>query len=217
MSLIIQKPDAVLLDFDDTLVDTKPIIQKALDNTLKKYNLTQEIIKERGIDINRSLRDYFEEIFEEKLDEARNHFYSFYDQFAVNLEIFPNALQVLDFLKDYNVYTAIVSNKSHLRLKNEINNRLKLGHYFKSIVGSGEAIEDKPSAIPAKLALEKLNLDSFDNVWFIGDSFVDMETAKNLGCKAILFGTESLSQNIEIFYKTKNHAELLNLLKKTYA
>ena len=102
------------------------------------------------------------------------------------------------------------------RLRNEITNKFAWHHYFTSIIGSGDAIEDKPSMHPAKLALHGSGIMDYSNVWLIGDSSVDLKTAQNLGCKAILFGNNTQADNIPFYLSVANHQELLKLLENIY-
>lgn len=216
MHKIISKPSAIIFDFDDTLVNSKPIVNQALQATFKKFSIPEDIISIKNIDPNRSLRDYFCHIFTDNLKEAAEIYYDFYNQFSQNLEIIKNADKVLDFLLKNSVYTTIVSNKRSKKLREEISDKFLWNHYFKAIIGSGDAEEDKPSIKPALKALEDAKLNNFDEVWLIGDSLVDIQTAHNLGCKAILFGKAKLPDDIIPHLTIHNHDELLEFLRKIY-
>lgn len=212
MTKIYTKPSAVIFDFDDTLVDARPIINKALFATLDKFNVDRNIIDLKNIDINRSLRDYFCHIFVDNLKEAAAAYYSYYDEFSKDLKMLEGAEEVLKLLKNNKVFITIVSNKGGVRLRHEIKNIFSWHNYFDEVVGSGDAKEDKPSSLPAKLALKNSNLLDYKDVWFIGDSMVDVETANNLGCKAILFG----SIHHDVYHNVANHKDLLKLFRDIY-
>ncbi len=209
------KPSAIIFDFDDTLVDAKPVINKALAATFAKFNISEEIITVKNIDVNRSLRDYFHHIFADNIKEARDAYYSYYTEFANDLTMLDNAEEVLKLLHHHNVFTAIVSNKGGPRLRSEIQDKFAWSHYFAAIIGSGDAEEDKPSPLPAQLALQRSNLLDYSEVWLIGDSLVDLQTAANLGCKGVLFGN-SEDSNSDAHFIVPNHAELLKLLQRIY-
>lgn len=208
----IRKPSAVIFDFDDTLVDARPIINNSLFATLEEFNIPKSIIDLKNIDINHSMRDYFHQIFGNNVYQARDIYYKFYTEFSKELKMLENADKVLDFLKSQKAFISVVSNKNGNRLRDEISNKFFWNEYFFSIIGSGDAAEDKPSIKPAILALSKLKLTKFDDVLIIGDSAVDLKLAENLGCQAILFG------NAKIDAKTRvaNHIELLELLRSIY-
>ncbi len=211
------KPSAILFDFDDTLIDARPTINKALDSTFTEFGISKEVITANNININRSLRDYFQQLFADKLPEARAAYYKHYKQYAKDLTAFESAEDVLKLLQQQGVYTAVVSNKNGPGLRAEVNDLFAWQDYFKAIVGAGDAKEDKPSAMPALLALEQSGLTDYSNVWFIGDTSVDLETARNLGCKAILFGkTSAIDQEIPIYLSVNDHNHLLQILKDIY-
>ncbi len=217
MSKIISKPSAIIFDFDDTLVNARPIVNKALQATFDKFNISEEIISIKNIDTNRSLRDYFHHIFVHNLKEAAEAYYGFYYEFSKELKMLEQANEVLDLLHNNQVFTVIVSNKKGPKLRQEINDMFLWQHYFQAIIGSGDVEEDKPSIKPAIKALENANLSNYDDVWFIGDSLVDIQTAHNLGCKAVLFGAATLPDNISTHLSVNNHDELLKLLREIYA
>lgn len=214
---IIEKPSAIIFDFDDTLVDSRPIIHKALSATFDKFNISEEVITVKNIDFNRSLRDYFHQIFSNNLQEAAEAYYSYYNHFSKELSILEGAEKVLNLLLQNKVFTSIVSNKKGHILREEVINKFAWQHYFKSIIGSGDTEEDKPSIKPAIKSLEDANLSSYENVWLIGDSLVDVQTANNLGCKAILFSSSSQPTDIQPNLSVSNHKELIELLNKIYA
>jgi phosphoglycolate phosphatase len=213
------KPSAILFDFDDTLVDARPIINKALESTFANFGISEEIIKTKNIDINRSLRDYFHYIFADNIIEARETYYKYYTEYASNITAFDQVEAVLKLLQQHKVFTAVVSNKNGPRLRSEIYDIFAWQDYFAAIVGAGDADEDKPSPLPAKLALQTSGLTDYANVWFIGDTIVDLETARNLGCKGILYGDnpKAREEGVSFYYQVKNHNELLELLQVIYA
>lgn len=209
---ILTRPKVILFDFDDTLIDTKPIINKALEATFTKFKI--DIESYRNIDLNRSLKDYFQEIFKDNLNEARDTYYQHYREYSKVISPLANAEEVLSFLKNKNVYIAIVSNKTSSILHEEITNKLNWRHYFSSIVGSGDAEEDKPSTKPVELALKNFKLDSLEHVWLIGDSLIDLKTAENFGCKGILFGKNIFVDKPKFHLEVRNHRQLLNILEE---
>jgi phosphoglycolate phosphatase len=210
------KPSAVVFDFDDTLIDAKFIIKKALSATFDQFNISKDVLEQKNIDINRSLRDYFHHIFADNIKEARDAYYFHYDHFSKDLSALEGAEEVLKLLHHNKVYTAIVSNKGGERLRKEVKEKLAWQNYFASIIGSGDAQEDKPSPKSAELALKDANLEHYNDVWFIGDSLVDLETAANLTCKGILFGNSHSNHNLPHYHSVANHDELLKLFQGIY-
>lgn len=213
-----KKPSAIIFDFDDTLVDAKPIIDKALSATFTKFNIDKNIIKTKNIDTNRSLRDYFYHIFADNIIEARDAYYNYYYKFSEELKVLDQSEDVLKLLHKNKVFTVVVSNKRGEKLRSEIKDNFLWQDYFSAVVGAGDVEEDKPSPMPAKFALQKSGLKDYSNVWFVGDSLVDLQTAKNLGCKAVLFGDSLLEQShdMPVYFSISNHSEFLKLLQGIY-
>lgn len=211
--MILTKPSAIIFDFDDTLIESMFIVRKALSSTFADFNIKQEILE--GIDFNRSLKDYFHIIFADNIEGAREAYLAYYAKFSSDLKMMPDAEAVLSFLKHRQIYTAIVSNKGGDRLRGEVSNKFKWDDYFAAVIGSGDAVEDKPSAAPAILALKNAKLENYNDVWLIGDSLVDLQTAHNLGCKAILYGNNP--QDVKPDMLIENHQQLLKLLERIYA
>ncbi len=208
----ILKPSAIIFDFDDTLIDSKPITTKALFATLKKFNISKDIIDHMQIDTSRSMRDYFYQIFSHNIYQARDTYYEYYTEFSKDIKMLENAEKVLEYLNQHKVFNTIVSNKNGTLLRKEVTEHFQWDKYFQAVIGSGDASEDKPSMLPAKLALSKLNLPDYCNVLLIGDSLIDIQTAKNLGCKSILFGDDKFDAD----FKVENHNHLLDFFKNIY-
>ena len=53
-------------------------------------------------------------------------------------------------------------------------------------MGATDAARDKPAADPVTLALEPVQLAGGEDVWFVGDTTVDLECAYNTGCLPVL-------------------------------
>ena len=73
--------------------------------------------------------------------------------------------------------------------------RLEAEHFgwtarFARLVGAGDAAADKPSAAPILLALEAARASPGENIWYVGDTAVDMECAANAGCLGVLLHAE---------------------------
>jgi phosphoglycolate phosphatase len=66
--------------------------------------------------------------------------------------------------------------------------RLGWSELFRSVVGAGDAAADKPACEPVHLALSESGVLPGEQVWFVGDTAVDMECAENSGCIGVLLG-----------------------------
>ena len=54
--------------------------------------------------------------------------------------------------------------------------------------GAGEAVRDKPDRAPFEMALRPFNLAPGPEIWYVGDTALDMQAAHECGCVAVLLG-----------------------------
>jgi phosphoglycolate phosphatase len=98
--------------------------------------------------------------------------------------------QMLEDVKKRGIYSVVVSNKRGENLRKEAQH-IGWNHLFDSITGADDAARDKPFADPVHLALNGSGMQPSADIWFIGDSEIDLECAKNTGCTAILYGDDA--------------------------
>ena len=81
----------------------------------------------------------------------------------------------------------VVSNKQGPLLRAEA---LHLGwdRHFGPLIGAGDAAADKPSPAPILMALDALGLSPAPDIWYIGDTALDMQAARAAGLRAVLMG-----------------------------
>jgi len=182
------KPEAVIFDWDNTLVNTWPIIHAALVATFQEMGQEAWTFDQTRRRVSKSMRDSFPEIFGEGWKKAGDIYQQHYRRnHLTNLESLPFAEKVLKQVRARGLYNVVVSNKKGPNLRQEIEH-IGWNHYFDNIIGADDAARDKPFVDPVHLAFEKTSIKPSANVWFIGDSEIDLECALNTGCTAILYG-----------------------------
>lgn len=185
-------PRAVLFDWDNTLVDSWPVIHEAMNATLAAMGHRVWALEETRTRVRRSMREAFPEMFGERWKEARAVFYGRFE--AIHLERLiacDGAEALLEALSQRGVFLGVVSNKMGANL------RLEVGHlgwdgYFSGLVGANDAARDKPAVEPVDLALSAGPHRRGPDVWFVGDTAIDIECARNAGCTAVLIRSEPL-------------------------
>jgi phosphoglycolate phosphatase len=85
------------------------------------------------------------------------------------------------------LYLGVVSNKRGDLLRREAAH-LGWDRHFGRLVGAGDAPQDKPAVAPVDMALEGSGIERGPLVWFVGDSPLDIDCARNAGCVAVLLG-----------------------------
>jgi phosphoglycolate phosphatase len=190
-------PKAALFDWDNTLVDTWPVIHDAMNVTLSAMGHPVWTIEQTRARVSRALREAFPDMFGDRWEEARD---VFYDRFRAihleRLEVCSGAEDLLTRLVGKGVYLGVVSNKlgDHLRREAEY---LGWSHYFSRLVGATDAKKDKPATEPVLMALEGSGLNLGEDIWFVGDTRIDMECAHRTGCIPVLVA--ELPANIDDF------------------
>ena len=179
-------PAAVIFDWDSTLVDNWRAIHLSLNATLTEMGhqtWTEEETRKRA---KSSARDAFPTLFGKKSEQALKFFYEAFERFQLEtLKVLNGAEELIKVLSENEIYLAIVSNKNGDHLRKEV---IELGWsgYFQKVVGASDAIEDKPSIEPVKMALKSAGLGSNSIIWFVGDSVLDLQCATISGCVPIL-------------------------------
>lgn len=188
-----RRPRALLFDWDNTLVDTWDTIHHALVVTFTAMGREPWTMAETKLRVARSLRDSFPLLFGERWEEARK---LYLDTFvAIHLErlkAIEGAATMLQALAADGFYLGVVSNKTGRVLRREADH-LGWTRHFRRLVGAGDAAVDKPMAAPVLLALEGSDI-SCAETWYVGDTALDLECAKNAGCVGVLLGARALEE-----------------------
>ena len=180
------KPAAVLFDWDNTLVDAWPCIIDCYNHTFRHFGLPEWTREEGMRNIARSMRDTFPTLFGDRWQEARDVYYATFQRDHLDRIIaFPHTETMLKGLVERGIYVAVVSNKTGKFLRTE-SDHLGWSPLFGALLGAMDADKDKPDPAPVHLALKPANLQPSAQVWFVGDSAVDLECAHKSGCTAVL-------------------------------
>ena len=184
-------PGAIIFDWDNTLVDTLPVIQDALNTALTAFGYSPWTMPETRMRVKKSLRDSFPDLFGDNWESAGKVFYNRYQEIHLDkLKVIHGASELLRNISSKNIPLSVVSNKRGDILRAEI---IQLGwrKYFSSIVGANDAPRDKPAREPVDLALSYSDIDAGPNVWFVGDADIDVECAKNARCTSVVIGKDT--------------------------
>jgi phosphoglycolate phosphatase len=135
-----------------------------------------------------SLREAFPMYFGERWEAARDIYLGRFREIHLErLTALPGRKAMLRAIAGQGIYLGLVSNKSGDLLRREVD-RLGWTGFFGAIVGAGDAPLDKPACEPVHLALAPSGIAAGEEVWFVGDTAVDMECAHNSGCIPVLLG-----------------------------
>jgi phosphoglycolate phosphatase len=203
-------PTAVLFDWDNTLVNSWATGLHAINHTLSHFGLPTYSLDELKQRPARALRENFPPLFGDNWKDAAQIYYQAYREVHLDLlEPHDQAEELLQLLNAHDIYMGIVSNKLGDNLRLEVAH-LGWEKYFRTIVGSKDTSHDKPSAIPVLRALHKLDTKLGPHIWFIGDSEVDMSTARDNQLTGIYVGE---NDNIAKMQETHPQINDFNNLK----
>lgn len=182
------QPQAILFDWDNTLVDTADLIYDSMNHVLISFDLPPWSREEAKRRIQFSAREGLPTLFGDRWEEALNRYRTYYyAQHLISLKPLQGAVSLLETLRHHKIPLGIVSNKTGSAVRKEVDH-LKWTSYFSSVLGSGDAVNDKPSPDMAIMALAQMNIQPSQQVWFVGDAPTDWACADATGCYAIPFG-----------------------------
>ncbi|HEY3910083.1 MAG TPA: HAD-IA family hydrolase [Stellaceae bacterium] len=190
------RPRAILFDWDNTLVDSWATIHEALNLVMAAMEKPPWSLEETKRRVRLSLRESFPVHFGARWEEARDIYLDHFRAIHLDrLASLPGCGELLQGLAAEGIFLGVVSNKTGALLRREAD-RLGWSRYFGRLVGAGDAAVDKPDAAPVRLALAPSGIAAGEAVWFVGDTGVDMECAKNSGCVPVLLGGEPAADEL---------------------
>lgn len=211
---------AAIFDLDGTLLNAIGDIEDACNFALVQNNFpkikTEKYKEVLGGGRKKIIETFIptEHINEENIDKVLSAFNSYYKSNMMNKTTpYEGIIQLLDELNTNNIITAIVSNKPHEFTKEIVN------HYFKDkikiVFGQRNGFDLKPNPDTLLEVINILNFDKNDCI-FIGDTEIDIKTAKNANIKSVgvSWGYRSLQKLQEegADYVVSSPIELKNLI-----
>lgn len=176
------KYKAMFCDLDGTILDT-------LDDLVTAVNTA---LKDNGFPIRskRQVRSYLgygsdylikealpKDVSEEQFEKVYKQYKAYYKiNNAIDTVPYPGVIELLNKVKQSGMKLAVVTNKPQ-EIADILANRYFPG-LFEFVLGQSDKYKIKPDPEIVMLALSKLDL-KVEDVFFIGDSLVDMQTAIN--------------------------------------
>lgn len=180
---------ALIFDLDGTLVESLPGIAASLNRALIQHGLPgQSHANVRGFIgdgaiklVQRALATV------SRIDITDSVLKNFAADYAVSwprgTSVYPGILGLLQQLEVQAIPLAVLSNKPH-PFTAEIVGKLFPNTHFAAVLGNQDGLPHKPDPTGALQIANTLGVASEDCI-IIGDSTMDLETAKNAGMKSI--------------------------------
>lgn len=178
-----------VFDMDGTILDTLEDLTDSVNYVMEKYQFPTHTLEEvRGF-VGNGIRLLIERavpegLSVEKIDRVHRDFMEYYTgHCADKTKPYPGISALLKKLKEAGMLTAVVSNKADSAVA-ELCERYFDG-LFDYAVGDRPGINKKPAPDSVNEVLNRLGVEKKDAV-YIGDSDVDMMTARNSGLDEII-------------------------------
>jgi phosphoglycolate phosphatase len=215
--------DAILFDFEGTLVDFQWNLAEAVQETfemLRAIGFPTERIQSRKYSalMNEATKIAIE--LRRSPDEVRKKIGAIYDRYdedaLTRWKLRPNARHFLSALKAMGIKTGLISNVGKIAMENAFK-KMELQRFFDIVVTRNDVKALKPSGEGINLALDRLRVTK-DRSLFIGDSLDDIHAAKEAGLKVmIILGGENPKTDLftaQPDYLVNHFAELLSCLEE---
>ena len=183
------KYKGVIFDLDGTLVDSLEDLADAMNKVLTGLNFPTHSYEAYQFFIGNGLRNLVIKALpashndKAQIDQCYDMMIEIYSKACTNkTKAYDGIFELLDHLKAANIKLAVFSNKAE-DLTKEVVNTLFPG-YFEAIVGLTTESLKKPNPNKAIEISENMEL-KIEEMIFVGDSDIDMETATNAQIYAV--------------------------------
>lgn len=188
------KYETVIWDLDGTLLNTLTDLKNAVNESMRAFGYPERTLEEIRTFVGNGVRKLMELSIPEGLENP--NYESAYEVFSAyykehNLDYtkpYDGVTEVIRELSERGVKQAIVSNKIDYAVK-LLNDEF---FHVDFCIGTQEGLRRKPDADMVLKALDELSADQ-ETAVYIGDSEVDIQTARNSGlpCISVLWGFRS--------------------------
>ena len=177
---------AVIFDLDGTLINSIPDIADSMNRILKRFGYPEHTYEQYRLFLGRGIRRLVEicippeQATADNIDLIYNLMVDEYsDNCTVKTLVYDGIDDLLTALSAKGVKLAVLSNKAD-SITQKICNILFRRHRFELILGATERFPRKPDPHSALYLAEQIAVRP-ENVFYLGDTGIDMETALAAG------------------------------------
>ncbi len=179
---------AIFFDLDGTLLDTLEDLTNSVNYILWKHGMPERTIDEIRSFIGNGVPTLIARSVPENTDSETvkicvSEMMEYYkDHAEIKTKPYEGISELLEELAKRNIATAVVTNKAEEAAI--ILCKAKFGDIFDLVIGDNGKDKLKPAPDNVFRAMKKLNLEK-NEILYVGDSDVDMITAKNAGLESV--------------------------------
>jgi pyrophosphatase PpaX len=209
----------IIFDLDGTLTQTNELIFATFNHVTRQYihrTFTQkEIVAMFGPTEEVAIERI---IGPDRIDEAMDEFYRFYDEHHPALaKLHSGVRELLEFLKKQGIILALFTGKGKRTTLITLE-KFGIKQYFDCIVTGNDVVNHKPSADGIRKVIARFGLEPGE-VLMVGDAVSDVKAAHEAGVSiaAVLwdsYGKENVMQ-MEVDYSFHNVNEFVEWLKQS--
>lgn len=207
------KKNTIIWDLDGTLMDTIEDLKNAVNYALRTNGMEERTLNEVRQFVGNGVRRLIELAVPESMERGKRNpdlfekvftdFKTYYVEHCQdNTGLYEGIAETLKVLKEKGVRMAVVSNKLQQGVTELVNSEvhtvgkndaLRLCDYMDVSIGERPEVARKPAPDMVIKALEELGVEKNEAV-YIGDSEVDVLTARNSGlpCISVLWGFRNI-------------------------
>ena len=215
------KFDSVVFDLDGTLLDTLGDLRDSVNYALEKNNLPKRTTEEIRSFVGNGIRLLIERSVPDNTsteitDKCFFDFKEYYkDHSAILTKPYDGIIELMKELKSKGIKIAVVSNKADFAVKTLMED------YFTGLYdcayGERSGVPRKPDPDGVFNAINEMGAD-VENAVYIGDSEVDVETAKyaNLPCIAVTWGfrDKKVLESLNPEYIVDSTSDILRIIER---
>jgi pyrophosphatase PpaX len=207
---------AVLFDLDGTLIYSKGVIGKCINETLEHFDIKPFDKTELHTLVGMPLREALSlktSNVKPLMDYFRELYMSIYKD---ETWIYDGMASILSMLKDKGKKVGIVTLKATF-VAEEVLKGLNILNFVDAVEGDDDISELKPSPDQIKRICRKMGIEP-EQTMVVGDTTMDIVAGKNAGCKTIgvLWGAMSMDDlsDAGADFLARSPEELRDLLRK---
>ena len=214
------KYTTIVFDCDGTLLDTLTDLRNAVNYVLRAHDLPERSVSEVKAALGNGVAHLMRQSLPDSISEAElntylDEFKAYYGEHLQDYTApYPGMLDVLDTLRAKGYKLAIVSNKIQEGITPL--NKEYFGDRLPVAIGERPGLQRKPAPDMVLQALKELGSTQDESI-YIGDSEVDVATAKNSGLLCIgvtwRFRDEQLHKDLDVKHIARKAEDIVTIIE----
>ena len=214
------KYTTIVFDCDGTLLDTLTDLRNAVNYVLCAHDLPERSVPEVKAALGNGVAHLMRQSLPDSISEAEfntylDEFKAYYGEHLQDYTVpYPGMLDVLDTLRAKGYKLAIVSNKIQEGITPL--NKEYFGDRLPVAIGERPGLQRKPAPDMVLQVLKELGSTQDESI-YIGDSEVDVATAKNSGllCIGVTWGfrDEQLHKDLGVKYIARKAEDIVTIIE----